>query len=89
MAVQNESSSIFLENNFETFEALNMKKVINFGSDFQGWHESYLITYLTGWEYFNTPNNVYNSFGIEDNSDYVSNFSIGALRDLLKKKKFI
>jgi hypothetical protein len=88
-AVQNESALIFLDNNFERFDKLPIKKVINFGTDFQGWHESLLITFYTGWEYFNTPNNVYNSFGIEDNADYISNFSIKSFAQLLKKKNFI
>ncbi len=89
VAVQNESAQILLENNYDFLESAAKTKVINFGSDFQGWHESYLITYLTGWSYFNIPNNLYDSYQIEDPSDFIANFSVKSLENLLHIKKYL
>lgn len=89
VSVQNESGLILLENNYDYLESLNMTKVICFGTDFQGWHQSLLITEYTGWSYFNVPNNVYDNFGVEDPSDYVANFSVKSLANLLKIKNYL
>jgi hypothetical protein len=89
IAVQNESAQILLENNYDVIQRFGKENVICFGTDFQGWHQSLLITEVTGWKYFNTPNNVYDSFGVEDPSDYISNFSINSLSVLLRNKGFI
>jgi len=58
IATQNESAQNLLEYNYDRIENISEKKIICFGSDFQGWHESLLITYLTGWDYMNTPNHL-------------------------------
>lgn len=89
VAVQNESAQILLENNYDFLENAAKTKVVNFGTDFQGWHESYLITYLTGWSYFNIPNSLYDNYQIEDPSDYIANFSVKSLGNLLKIKGYL
>jgi hypothetical protein len=89
IATNNESATILLENNYDFLENISKKKVICYGVDFQGWHESYLITYLTGWDYWNTPNNLYSNFELEDPSDVISNFGVNTLRNLLKKKGWL
>jgi len=89
ISVQNESSQILLENNYDYLESINKRKIVNFGTDFQGWHESYVITYLTDWSYFNVPNSTYDHFKLEDVSDYVKYFGVNSLRTLLKQKNYL
>lgn len=89
IATQNEDPQILLENNYDYLESLPYEKVIAFGSDNQGWHSSLLITELTGWKYFNTPNNLYDKFKIEDPYDLVSKLNINTLEKLLLKKDLL
>jgi hypothetical protein len=89
ISVQNESSQILLENNYDYLESIKKRKIVNFGTDFQGWHESYVITYLTDWSYFNVPNSTYDHFNVEDVSDYVKYFGVNSLRTLLKQKNYL
>lgn len=88
IATQNESANILLENNYEWLESLDMNKIVCYGSDFQAWHESYLITYLTGWKYFNTPNTL-NKYNIVDTADYYKEFGKNSLNKLLKQKGYV
>ncbi len=86
---QNEDATILLQNNYDYLQNLNNEKIIAYGCDFQGWHSSYLITYLTGWKYFNIPNEFYDLDKVEDFSDFVKILGVENLKKLLIKKKFI
>ena len=86
---QNESATILLENNYDKIENMAKNKIVAYGADYQAFHESYLITYVTGWSYLNTPNNLEEQFKIEDIADYVEHFGVNSLRNLLKLKKIL
>lgn len=87
VAVQNESAQMLLEYNYETLNNIAKEKIISFGSDFQGWHESLLITYLTGWQYFNTPNEELPL--INDLYGYSKKYGYEKTEELLKLKNII
>ncbi len=87
IATQNESAITLLENNYEQIDKLANKKIVCFGSDFQGWHESLLITYYTEWGYCNTPNQF-----LPEINDYYGlsrKYGAGELEKLLKSKGII
>lgn len=88
IAVQNEDPWILLKNNYELIEDICKNIIVCFGTDFQGWHASLLITTLTGWDYFNTDNNLLN-YDVEDPADYVYKLSVKSLEKKLKLKNFI
>ncbi len=87
-ATQNEDATILLQNNYERIEAIADEKVVAYGSDFQGWHESYIITFYTNWNYFNVPCAL-EKMGIVDPSDLVDQIGLEPLRELLLKKNYI
>lgn len=88
VAVQNESSKIFLKNNAEKIESISKDIVVCFGSDPQGKQESIKITKERGYKWFNTPNYMY-KYGIEDVSDYINEWGVESLRKQLIKKGYL
>ena len=76
-----------IKSNYERIEEIADEKIVVYGSDFQGWHESLLITEYTGWSYFNTPNYLY-KYDIEDPSDLVDQIGLEPLKQLLKNPNF-
>ena len=88
IAVQNEDAISLLSFNYDKIEPTANNKIVVYGSDFQGWHESFLITEYTGWDYLNTPNYLY-KYGIEDPSDLVDQVGLESLKELLTKKHYI
>ena len=87
-AVQNEDAIFLLQNNYEKIENAADEKVVVYGSDFQGWHQSMLLTEYTGWRYLNTPCNL-EKIGVVDPSDMIDEIGLEPLKLLLKKKNFI
>lgn len=85
---QNEDAIFLLQHNYDRLETIADKKTVVYGSDFQGWHESLLITEYTGWEYFNTENYMEN-IGVNDPASLIEQVGLEALKQLLIKKKFI
>lgn len=84
-ALQNESANLLLEFNYDRIEQIADRKVVCMGSDDQGWHESYLLTHLTDWEYFNSPNYML-QYGVQDIADVIAEFGTGVIeKDLIKK----
>lgn len=86
---QNESAILLLQNNFDKIENLAKNKIVAYGSDFQAYHQSYLLTYVTGWKHFNVDNELEEKFGIDDFAEYVMHFSENSLRNKLKAKKYL
>jgi hypothetical protein len=89
VSLQNESAKIFLENNVEKVESIAKNIVIYLGTDPQGKEQSIEITKARGYKWFNIPNNMFDSFSIEDGSDYIKEFGINSFSNLLKKKGWL
>ena len=87
-STQNESALILLDNNYERLEKIAKRKILTYGSDFQGWHESLMITEYTGWNYFNTDNYVL-KYGITDPADFIAEIGPEPLKQELIKKGFL
>ncbi len=86
IATQNESHIILLDKNYNRINRAAKRKIVNYGADFQGWHESWLLTYYTDWNYWNTPNYVQEKYDVEDVSDFIDEFGVEPIRqDLIKK----
>jgi hypothetical protein len=84
-AMQNEDAILLLEYNYDRIEEIANRKIMCTGSDFQGWHTSYLVTYLTGWDYFNTPNHLL-AYDVEDIADVIAEFGLDIIKkDLIRK----
>lgn len=88
-ATQNESHLILLDKNYNRLNKAANRKIVVYGNDPQGWHESWLITYYTGWNYFNVDNYLYDSYGIEDIADQIEHFGISSLKEQLIKKNYL
>jgi len=89
ISLQNESAKIFLENNIEKVESIAKNIVIYLGTDPQGKEQSIEITKARGYKWFNIPNNMFDSFSIEDGADYIKEFGINSFTQLLKKKSYL
>ncbi len=89
VSLQNESAKIFLENNIEKVESIAKNIVIYLGTDPQGKEQSIEITKARGYKWFNIPNNMFDSFSIEDGADYIKEFGINSFTQLLKKKDYL
>lgn len=89
IATQNESHLILLDKNYNRINKKAKRKIVAYGSDFQGWHESWLLTYYTGWNYFNVDNYLYDNYEIEDVSDFIDEFGVEPIRQELIKKGFL
>jgi len=87
-APQSEEGVSLLQYNYDRLEAIADNKVVVYGSDFQGWHESLLITEYTGWDYLNTENYM-EKYGVNDPASLVEHFGLNCLKKLLINKKYL
>lgn len=89
IALQNEDAKIFLNNNVEKVENITKNIILALGTDKQGKEQSIKISKERGYKWFNIPNSLYESYMLEDVSDYLSEFSVKSLGNLLKIKGYL
>lgn len=89
IALQNEDAKIYLNNNIEKVENISDNIILALGTDDQGKTQSIKISKERGYKWFNIPNALYENYNLEDVSDYLSQFSVKSLANLLKIKKML
>lgn len=82
--LQSENAKIFLRNNVEITKSLAQNIVLCLGADDQAINTAEEIVKETGFDSFTIPRSLYQNFELEDTADYVANFSIKSLGNLLK-----
>lgn len=87
IATQNESAQTLLEYNYDILNNQPLNKIICYGNDFHAWHESYIITHLTNWRYFNIPED--EEPKINDEYAFAKKYGIKELEKLYKLKNLI
>lgn len=87
--LQSENANVFLQNNVEKVKSLAKNIIIALGTDPQAKQTSITITKETGFKWFNVPNNVYDNYGISDFAEYIEQFGIKSLANLLKIKNYL
>jgi len=87
-AVQNESESAFTQETQDFIKNHYKKRIVIFGSDDQGVDMCKRFN-DKGFDYFNTPREDYEKYGIEDPADYIKAYGLDLLKDLFIKKNLL